>query len=357
MKLEQITEELIEYRTVTGNHNEVDKGLNFIRKFFDTEFKIREFEREGVKSLLISHQKTDDVEVLLHGHIDVVEAENQLFNSRTEEGRIYGRGAADMKSGLACLMKTLKEEKREGLALLVTSDEEKGGFNGTGYVVEEPGLEPELVISAEPDDSGNFPSIVNIQKGVLHVKASVSGKSAHASKPEKGENAAEKLIQLYLEEIRPLFDRSQEFPTTVNLGKIMSGDVVNRVPNSAEMQLDIRYSNQYPKGEVLKDLRNIRGLEIELIAEAPMMKTSEENKMVQELAKSVESTSDNRPEFRSEAFASDMRFFTEKGIPAVCFGPEGYNLHNREEYVEIESTKTYCEILKNFLESTLDKEA
>lgn len=357
MKLKQITEELIKYRTVTGNQKEIDKGLKFIKQFFDTQFKIREFESEGVKSLLISHQKTDSIEVLLHGHMDVVEAEDQLFTPRIEEGRIYGRGAADMKSGLACLMKTLKEEKREGLALLVTSDEEKGGFNGTGHVVEQAALEPEIVISAEPDDSGNFPSIVNIQKGVLQIKASVSGKSAHASKPDKGENAAEKLIEIYIEEIRPLFDHSQEFPTTVNLGKIEAGDVVNRVPNKAEMQLDIRYSDQYPKVEVLRDLRNIRGLEIEVIAEAPMMETSEENKMVQELATSVEITSGNKPEFRSEAFASDMRFFTEKGISAVCFGPEGFNLHSRDEYVEIEGMEIYCEILKNFLESTLDKEA
>ena len=355
MTLEQITEKLIRYRTVTGNSREIDEGLKFIRSLFGSEFEVKEFESEGVKSLLIFHQKTQDIDILLHGHFDVVSAEKELFRPRTEDGKIYGRGSADMKSGLACLMKVLKEEGSEGLALLVTSDEEKGGFNGTGNVLEESQIEPDLVISAEPDDSGNFPSVVTQQKGVLQLKVSVTGKSAHASKPKKGENAAEKLIDIYKEEIRPLFNHSQEFPTTVNLGRIESGDVVNRVPNSAEMFLDVRYSDQYPEEEVLKDLRNIECIEVEVTAEAPMMETSQENKTVQRLASSIEKTSGDKPKFRYEAFASDMRFFTENGVPAVCFGPEGYNLHNRDEYVEISSMNDYCEMLKNFLESRLDK--
>ena len=355
MNPEQLTEELIRYRTVTGSSEEIEEGLLFIKKFFNSEFEIREFENEGVKSLLVSSQGTQKIDVLFHGHLDVVEGEEELFEPRNEGERIYGRGSADMKSGLACLMKVLKEEKSQGLGLLVTSDEEKGGFNGTGYVVEEEGLRPELVISAEPDDSKVFPSVVTRQKGVLQVKVSVKGKSAHASKPENGENAAEQIIDIYREKIRPLFDHSHDFPTTVNLGRIKSGDMVNRVPNNAEIYLDIRYSDQYPKGEVLKDLKNLDGIEVEITAEAPMMETSEKNIRVQELEESIEKISGNGPEFRSEAFASDMRFFTEKDIPAICFGPEGYNLHNRDEYVETESLHNYCEILKNFLQSTLDK--
>jgi len=355
MNPEKITEELIRYRTITGISEEIEKGLKFIRSLFGSEFEVEEFENEGVKSLLISHQKTQDVDFLLHGHLDVVSAEKELFEPRTQDGRLYGRGSADMKSGLACLMKVLKELDVEGLALLVTSDEEKGGFNGTGYVIEESDIDPDLVISAEPDDSGSFPSIVTKQKGVFQVKASVTGESAHASKPEKGVNAAEKLIDIYREEIRPLFDHTYEFSTTVNLGKFESGDVMNRVPNSAEIYLDIRYSDQYPKDEVLEDLSDIEGLDVEVTAEAPMMKTSEKNGIVQQLADSIEEVSGVKPGFRSEAFASDMRFFTEKEVPAVCFGPEGYNLHSRDEYVEIGSMEDYCEMLKNFLESSLDR--
>ena len=354
MKPQKITEELIRYRTGTGNKEEISQALKYLKEQFGTGFTIEEFEKEGVESLLIASKKTEDIEVLLHGHIDVVDAKEELFEPKEMDGKLYGRGSADMKAGISCITEVLKELENQGLGLLITSDEEKGGFKGTGYVIEEEELRPELVISAEPDDSGDFPSIVNKQKGVLQMKVSVEGESAHASKPEKGENAVEELIKLYREKIRPLFDLNQGFATTVNLGKINGGDAVNRVPNYAEMELDIRYCEQYPRDHVLQDIRDIEGLNVQVTAEAPMMKTGPDNKMVESLKKSVEKASGKEPEIRNEAFASDMRFFTEKGISAVCFGPEGYNLHGRDEFVVLESLELYCEILKNFLESELN---
>ena len=354
MKPKQLSEELIRYRTITGNKEEISQALEHLKKQFGADFNIKEFEKEGVKSLLIASRKTEEIDVILHGHIDVVDAEEELFRPRKRGGKLFGRGATDMKSGVACITEVMKEIENQGLGLLITSDEEKGGFNGTGYVLEKEELSPELVISAEPDDSGDFPSIVNKQKGVLQLKISVEGESAHASKPEKGESAAEELIRTYREKIRPLFEPVEEFATTVNLSKINAGDAVNRVPDHAEMDLDIRYSENYPKNQVLGDIRDIEDLNVEITAEAPMMKTDSDNEMVKSLKKSVQKVSGKETDTRKEAFASDMRFFTEKGIPAICFGPEGYNLHGKNEYVVFESLELYCEILKNFLESELN---
>lgn len=354
MKPVKLTEDLIEYKTVTGNQGEIDEALERLKQEFNTGLKIREFQKEGVKSLLIASSDTEEINVLLHGHIDVVDAEEELFRPKKKDGKLFGRGAADMKSGVACITKVMKDLEEQGLGLLITSDEEKGGFNGTGYVIEEEDLNLELVISSEPDDSGDFPSIVNKQKGVLQLRISVEGGSAHASKPEKGENAAEKLMRIYREEIRPLFESGEEFATTVNLGRLRAGDAVNRVPNYAQMDLDIRYSEQYPKNQVLEDIRSIEFLKVDVTAEAPMMKTDSDNEMVKSLKKSVKKVSGKEPNTRKEAFASDMRFFTEKGVPSVCFGPEGYNLHGKNEHIVLESLGFYCEILKNFLESELN---
>ena len=355
MNEEKLAEDLIEYETVTGNQRKIEKALERVKREFNTDFKVRELQEEGVKSLIVTSPETEEIEVLFHGHIDVVNAEQELFRPRKKDGKLFGRGAADMKSGLAVITKVMKETEKKGLGLLITSDEEKGGFNGSGYVIEEEELNPEIVISAEPDDSGEFPSIVNEQKGVLQLKISTEGVSAHASKPEKGENAAEELMNLYRERIRPLFDFRGEFPTTVNLGRVRAGDSVNKVPNYAEISLDIRYSRQYPKDQVIDDIKSIEDLKVEVTAEAPMMKTDSGDKMLESLKSSVEEVSGREPEMRNEAFASDMRFFTQKGIPAVCFGPEGYNLHGKNEYVVTESLELYCEILKNFLESELNR--
>jgi succinyl-diaminopimelate desuccinylase len=345
-QLDELTKDLIQFQTVEGNTEEFEKCLDYIENQLSPEFEFERFEKEGEKSFLIS--RGENPRILLHSHIDVVEADEDLFQPRTVNGKIYGRGAADMKSGVACLMKVLEETETQGVALLLTSDEERGGFNGTGYVIEEKNLNPEFVISAEPDDSGNFPSIVTTQKGVLQLKITAEGKSAHASKPEKGENAAETLISKY-DEIRSLFDHKKDFGTTVNLGKMSSEGPVNKIPDSASLQLDIRYSSEYPAEEVLNDLREIYGIDIEVTARAPMLSNSEDEEKIKYLRKAAKEVTGNEIPFRKENFASDMRFFADKGIPAVCFGPEGYNLHGENEYIEKESISEYCEILKNFL--------
>lgn len=352
MTPEQITERLVEYKTTQNKPEEIENALEFLEGLFDQEeFSIQRFESQKTSSLLISFNQDLSPVILLHGHLDVVGAEEKLFRPRKKNSRIYGRGTADMKAGVACCIKVMHElearEDRPDVALLLTTDEELGGFNGTGHVVEQ-GLAPDFVVSAEPDDSGSFPSIVVEQKGVLQLKILASGRSAHGSKPGKGENAAEKLMQKYFR-IKELFSEG-EFATTVNLGKFRSGQEVNKVPEEAEMHLDIRYTDEYSKEEVLEDIQRIEDLEVEVTAEAPMMQVDEENSYVRKLSESIDQIGEV-PELRRENFASDMRFFTSKGIPAVCFGPEGYNLHGEDEYVEVEGLSVYCEILKNFLES------
>jgi succinyl-diaminopimelate desuccinylase len=357
MTTSELTEKLVKYQTTAENKEETEKALDFIEELFEDEkFEKQRFKDEGEESLLISFNKGLKPEVLLHGHIDVVEAEKDQFQPYKEDGKLYGRGTADMKSGLACFIHVMKKyaekDMNPDIALLITSDEERGGFNGTGHLVEK-GLEPEFAISAEPDDSGSFPSIVNKQKGVLQLKIEAEGKSAHGSKPEKGENAAEKLMQKY-REIKNLFSEG-EYVTTVNLGRFESGEVVNQVPSHAEMHLDVRYSSEYSADDVLNDIRAIDGLNVEVTARAPMLETDAEDKYVERLKSSIEK-SGNEPVLRRENFASDMRFFTEKDVPAVCFGPEGYDLHGENEHVELESLSEYCEILKNFLETTLSED-
>jgi len=346
--LVNLTKSLVQFQTVRGREKQFKDCLAFIEDYFEN-LEIERFEREGKTSLLISKEKTLEPDILLHGHIDVVEAEKQLFEPEIEEGKLYGRGTADMKAGVACLMKIIDRiGDKADVSLLLTSDEEVGGFDGTGYMIEK-GLRPNFVISAEPDDSGNFPSIVTKQKGVLQLRVRAEGKSAHGSKPQKGENAAEKLMEKY-REIRRLFDHSQSFGSTINLGKVSSGKSVNQVPEKAEMELDIRYTDQFEKEELLRDLENIEAIDFEITAEAPMMKTDQKDVYVQRLAdcseKAIGETS-----IRSENFASDMRFFAERGIPAICFGPDGFNLHGNKEYVELENLENYVEVLERFITS------
>ncbi|PSG99436.1 MAG: hypothetical protein BRC29_04945 [Nanohaloarchaea archaeon SW_7_43_1] len=349
--LEELTRKLVKFRTVEDNSNELEESTSFVKALFESEnLYVKEFESGKKPSLLISTHDTMKPDILLHGHLDVVSADKRLFEPEEKNGKLYGRGTADMKGGVACVIKTMKKinEKSSSynVAILLTTDEELGGFNGTGYLVDR-GLKPGFVISAEPDDSGNFPSIVTRQKGVLQLKVVTEGESAHASKPEKGVNAAEILIDKY-QEIKDLFSDG-DFPTTINLGKLEAGNEVNKVPEEAQMNLDVRCSRQYTADEVLKDIRSIKGINVEITARAPMMEVSPEDSKVRELAKAAGQISGNEVELRKEDYASDMRFFTSRDIPAVCFGPEGYHSHSEKEYVELDSMDEYVEIIERFI--------
>jgi succinyl-diaminopimelate desuccinylase len=335
------------YRT-THDREEFEDCLDYIRDYFaDTDVEIQEHESDGYTSLLIHRGSPENPGLLLHGHIDVVEAGKDMFEPEREDGKIYGRGSADMKAGVACIMEVMKNTDREDVALLIVSDEEIGGFNGLGSLKD--GLEPDFAISAEPNNTEGYLDVVTKQKGVLHVEVSAEGSAGHASRPWKGENAAEKLIEKY-NEISSLFaDYEQDhWVTTCNLGTMDSGKSINRIPDEAGFGLDIRYSDQYDSSEVISDLENIPGIGIEVMVEEPMLNTSDDDSRVRKLQE-LASDKGESSIVRKEP-ASDMRFFSGKSIPAVVFGPEGYNSHASDEYAVISSFGDYCEILEKFIE-------
>ena len=251
-ELRELTQNLVKFETTESREEELSSCLEFIEDYFPSNFTVQHFAKEGKTSLLISPNNNYalEPEILLHGHIDVVEAEsNEMFKPRAESGKLYGRGTADMKAGVAVLMKLMKDLEPDNCSLLITSDEEIGGFKGTGYLVNDVGLKPDFALSAEPCIPEKFPSIVNQHKGVFQVKLEAEGESCHASQPENGVNAIDKLLDNY-RELKQVFAK-KSVDSTVNLGFIEGGESLNQVPSKAEMKLDIRYNDSFSPREVL----------------------------------------------------------------------------------------------------------
>lgn len=135
-----LTKDLVKFKTEKGNRKEMEACLDYIAEYFgEEEFSIRRHERNGQPSMVIGFEDLESPEVMLHGHIDVVDAEGEMYEPEIKEGRIYGRGTSDMKAGLACLMKAMKDLKEEApsVALMVVTDEEAGGHDGAGYLFSE----------------------------------------------------------------------------------------------------------------------------------------------------------------------------------------------------------------------------
>jgi succinyl-diaminopimelate desuccinylase len=349
-----LTRDLVNFNTVEGEEGEVERCLDYIKRFFDTDdFVLQEFENNGEKVLIVGFEETLTPEVLVHGHIDVVSADDEMFEPELRDGCLHGRGTADMKAGVACLMKLMQRlrSRKPDVALMLTTDEETGGFDGAKHMVEERGLRPSFAISAEPSTGDRYMDIVTEQKGVARATIRSHGRSAHASRPWKGENAAEQLIHLYTEEVKPMFDdaNSETWSTTVNLGRMESGDAANKVPEEATMHLDIRWTQQLPASEVKNRLEGIEQLELESWFNDPMLKTDAENQYVQTLEESCRESGFDVETTRKNA-ASDMRHFSTAGIPAVVFGPEGYDSHEPSERAVVGSMEDYISALERFAE-------
>jgi succinyl-diaminopimelate desuccinylase len=348
----ELTEDLVRFRSTKNNPDEIEKCIDYIAEYFsDGVYVVRRFERNGKPSLLVSFEETMEPEVLLHGHIDVIEADEEMFEPRVEGSKLHGRGTADMKAGVAAIMTVMEavRDTKPSVGLLIVSDEELGGFDGVNYLLEEKGLRPSFAISAEPNNMDGYLDIVTHQKGILQVEVTAEGRSAHGSRPWKGENAAEKLMEKY-NEINDLFEPAEqgEWTTTVNLGRLEAGESTNKVPERAEMHLDIRYAKSYPSEEVLADLRSIEGIDIEASLDEPMLHNDNGNTSIQNLRSVAEDVAGECTVTRKEP-GSDMRFMTEKDIPAVVFGPEGYNAHAPDEYAVIDSFDDYFEIVRRFV--------
>lgn len=350
--LTQITKTLVKFRTVKGNEEEFQRGFKYIEDYFrDTDLDIIRHEIDGFTSLVIATDEKPDI--MLHGHLDVVDAEAEMFSSNDSEEKIYGRGSADMKAGLACLMKAMKDLDEinvlESVGLMIVSDEEIGGFNGAQHLAREK-YNPDFALSAEPNSSDTDMQIVTHQKGVIRLKLQGEGDNAHGSQPWNGENAAEKLWEKYSSFKENFNNVEGEWTTTVNLGYFESPGAMNVVPDKAETGLDIRYTDEYTPEDIREDLENIEGLKWEMTHVDPQLKTDRENKFVKKMKEVASRTSDT--EMAKKTAASDMRHFSEQGVPTVVMGPKGGSIHGDEEYVLKDSMEEYEKIIKEFLKET-----
>jgi succinyl-diaminopimelate desuccinylase len=162
------------------------------------------FEKNEVVSRLWGDKETFlNPKLLLSGHIDVVSAPNELFSPSMKDGKLFGRGTGDMKGHVVALITAYKKwvsenKSSKGVGLLLTSDEEVGGFNGTRYVIENDLLKPKIVFI--PDGSFAF-DIVDSQKAPHHFHVRVVSKNGggHVSKAFEIDNPTNHILDVYSE--------------------------------------------------------------------------------------------------------------------------------------------------------------
>jgi succinyl-diaminopimelate desuccinylase len=208
-------------------------------------------------------------------------------------------------------------------------------------------MRADFVICGEPTDMR-----VGVQsKGVLMLRAEVAGLAAHGSTPWLGENAILCALERFraIERLPFALESTPLFASpSINLGRILGGDAVNKVPDLCRMDIDVRYLPGQDPQEVLRQVRSIVGTKLKVLLERPPAYVDAEHPMVRTL---LDAVGRHEPSVASVGRdgASDAVAFLGVGVPAVEFGPRGAGHHGPHEHVDVESLCDYRRALADFL--------
>jgi succinyl-diaminopimelate desuccinylase len=314
-----------------------------------------EAERDEVRGLPVVKAEVgpaDAPTVVLHGHLDVVPAFKEQFRPRVEGDRLYGRGAYDMKGAIAAMLlvtAAMREQDEVRVRLGIVGDEESEEDNerGSDHLVDS-GFIGDFAITGEPTDLH-----IGIEaKGVLALRLEVGGTAAHGATPWLGDNAVLNAIDVFRSiESLPFARHSSELfdRPSINLGRIVGGDALNKVPDRCVIDVDIRYLPEQDPKTILDEVREIGGIEAKALLTRPPATVDRDSPYVRALRSSAAQHHDGEPMSVGRDGASDAVSFLRAGVPAVEFGPVGAGHHGPAEWISVSSLETYRQALESFL--------
>jgi acetylornithine deacetylase/succinyl-diaminopimelate desuccinylase family protein len=358
----ELTQELIRINSENppGNEREVAK---YIKDFLDDlkiSTEIIEFEanRFDVVASIGSGKG-----MMLNGHMDTVPVGQNWkidpFEGKIVNGKIYGRGASDMKGGIASILsavKNLSKEKFKKKLLLTFVADEEVALKGSEYLIKN---RKEIFKDIKYGIMGECTDLkVRIaQKGIVHIKVKFKGKAAHGSKPELGDNAIYKAAD-FIQELRKLIERlkNKKNPLlgsgTINVGTINGGTKINVVPDFCNIEVDRRIipgeTPDYAIKQIRKILKKLKlkaDIELETNSRLPMQLNK--NLELIRILKNI--TKANL--VGESGYTEAELFYRDAGVPCVSFGPGISELaHTTNEYVPIKNlkkaTKIYEELIR-----------
>jgi acetylornithine deacetylase/succinyl-diaminopimelate desuccinylase family protein len=314
--------------------------------------------------------------VALGGHTDVVVANEpdwvtgSGFEPREIDGKLYGRGAADMKGGLAACLVAIRALRSVGVeycgqaVLVACVDEEVGGENGMRHLVESGALTADAVINAEQTGL----EIKTAYKGTCWLRVIVHGRTAHGSTPEQGVNAIYKaagVIQTVYGHRFTATPHPMLGSCTVNVGTIVGGDAKNVVPARCEFTLDIRMVPGQTAEGVLQEVRALvqRTVRADATESAEVVFDGRQTRpivmdesapLVRALSEAGEIVLGRRPRLGGFISAGDMWHFLARGVPALMCGPGRLEqIHRANEFATsaelVNAAKIYALTLERLL--------
>lgn len=303
--------------------------------------------------------------LLLNGHLDTVGIEGMTvapFAAEVVDGRLIGRGACDMKGGVAALLSVSARLARDGprpnLVVALTADEEHASVGMADFVDNAPAAD--LAVVCEPTSLKVMPA----HKGFVWLRAAFRGRAAHGSRPDLGVDAIRHAglylaeLEGYSEELKartphPLLDHG-----SFHAGKIEGGTAESVYPDLCVLLLERRTMPGESAESVLQEfqraLERVRDRERALDATLDVTlarhgtEVSAQSLLVQGLLRASEDHGIPSAVAGMTAWV-DAAFLNQAGIPAVCYGPGGIEqAHTQDEWIEVGQIGMCADVLESF---------
>ena len=327
--------------------------------------------------------------LMFAGHTDVVPVGDEAawthppFGAEIANGMMYGRGAVDMKGGIACFVAAVarmieaKGKPKGSVSLLITGDEEGPSINGTVKLLDWAagrGESWDAAIVGEPTNPQALGDMIKIgRRGSISGDLVVRGRQGHAAYPHLADNPVRGIMTLLEALLTPAFDEgTADFqPTNLEITTIDVGNrAVNVIPAKASATFNVRFNDCWTAETLQAEIHNRldraaarrrlrphgeERIEFELVwrdRPSPVFLTRDDA-LIAGLTASVEAVTGRRPQLSTSGGTSDARFIKDH-CPVVEFGLVGQTMHMVDERVALTDLETLTAIYQRFLEDWFD---
>ena len=362
----ELAKALIRRRSITP----ADEGCQqmIVERLVPLGFKAETIATGGVTNLWIRHGESKPL-VVLAGHTDVVPSgpvekwQSDPFEPTIREGKLFGRGAADMKTSIAAFVTAAERfvaahpAHPGSLALLITSDEEGPSVDGTARVVEELKRRGETIdycIVGEPSSAKVFgDTIKNGRRGSLTGRLWVQGVQGHVAYPQRAKNPVHLAAPALAELAAAEWDAGNEYfpPTTFQISNIRAGTgAQNIIPGTLQVDFNFRFSTESTPETLEARVNAIldrHGLEYSIDwVQGGKPFLTRRGRLVETLTAVVRKVAGVTPEVNCTGGTSDGRFIFDICPEVAEFGPVNRSIHKVNEAVALEEIEPLAEIYR-----------
>tara|TARA_B100000953_G_scaffold197786_1_gene163005 strand:+ start:1072 stop:2202 length:1131 start_codon:yes stop_codon:yes gene_type:complete len=369
----KLTTELINRKTLTPDDNGCQKLI--AERLNKNGFSAEHLRFDDVDNLWVTHGNSGPLFVFA-GHTDTVPVgpiekwNTDPFKAEIKEGYLYGRGAADMKSGIAAMVTAAeryvqKNQNHNGtIAFLITSDEEGPSINGTRKVIDylnEKKIKIDWCILGEPSSDKQLADVIRIgRRGSLNGILKINGIQGHVAYPEKAKNPIHEAAQ-FLNELTSIeWDRGNDSfpPTSFQISNINAGTGAdNVIPDALNLLFNFRFSTEISQDEIENKVENLlqkHDLDYNLewkLSGAPFLTDS--GSLTDAATTAIKEIVGIDTVYSTGGGTSDGRFIAPIGAQTIELGVVNETIHKINECVKVEDLDTLSSIYEKVLDKLL----